>query len=322
VTSATPVDPHHFRSALGAFATGITIVTTVGLDGEDVGMTASSFNSVSLDPPMVLWSIGKNAMSRPAFAAAEFFAVHVLANDQQTLSDRFAKRGTDKFGGLEVERGPGGVPLLMGCTARFECRTAYRYEGGDHDILVGEVVKFDHLEKLPLIFHRGRYGELASPAGAGPELAAEDATFSGSFLGFLLPRALWVLLDSIRRELNRLEISMDQYFALCALAVRSRTVSDIDRVARFYDRRFDQASAAELTARGYVEPRDSSNAETALALTEAGRRLVLELLAIGKDAEATLLDDFDPADVHRLKSFLRRIGRRGSASPASTSHPA
>jgi 3-hydroxy-9,10-secoandrosta-1,3,5(10)-triene-9,17-dione monooxygenase reductase component len=76
VTSATPVDPHHFRSALGAFATGITIVTivtTVGLDGEDVGMTASSFNSVSLDPPMVLWSIGKNAMSRPAFAAAEFF---------------------------------------------------------------------------------------------------------------------------------------------------------------------------------------------------------------------------------------------------------
>ena len=105
--SAVAIDPKQFRQALGAFTTGVTVVTTHGPDGQDYGLTANSFNSVSIDPPMVLWSLNKNASSKSAFAEAGHFAVHVLATDQEPVSNRFAKSGTDKFAGLTVERGPG-----------------------------------------------------------------------------------------------------------------------------------------------------------------------------------------------------------------------
>src|ERR1039457_7451828 len=98
-----------FRSALGAFATGVTIVTTRDGGGHDIGLTANSFNSVSLNPPMVLWSLSRHSLSLPAFLAAEHFAVHILAATQDDLAQRFAIRGVDKFAGLAIERGPGEI---------------------------------------------------------------------------------------------------------------------------------------------------------------------------------------------------------------------
>lgn len=156
-----------FRSALGAFATGVTIVTTRDGQGRDVGLTANSFNSVSLDPPMVLWSLAKSSRSLPAFLAASHFAVHVLAADQEELSIRFATRGAEKFEDLQVERSPGQLPLLRGCSARFVCRTAFRHEAGDHMIFVGEVESFEHSDLPELLFHRGRYS-LAVPKASAP----------------------------------------------------------------------------------------------------------------------------------------------------------
>src|SRR6185437_2508362 len=156
-----------FRNALGAFATGVTIVTTREADGRDVGLTANSFNSVSLDPPMVLWSLAKNSRSLPAFLEASHFAVHVLAANQEELSLRFATRGADKFSGLDIDRGPQQVPLLHGCSARFVCRTAFRHEAGDHMIFVGEVEAFDRSDLPELLFHRGRYA-LAVPKPSAP----------------------------------------------------------------------------------------------------------------------------------------------------------
>jgi 3-hydroxy-9,10-secoandrosta-1,3,5(10)-triene-9,17-dione monooxygenase reductase component len=156
-----------FRRALGAFATGVTIVTTRDAKGRDLGLTANSFNSVSLDPPMVLWSLAKTARSLPAFVAASHFAIHVLAADQEELSLRFATRGSEKFAGLTLERGASQVPLLRGCAARFQCRTASRHEAGDHMIFVGEVEAFDHSDLPELLFHRGRYA-LAVPKASAP----------------------------------------------------------------------------------------------------------------------------------------------------------
>ncbi len=150
-------DPQRFRQALGGFPTGVTIVTTVDAAGNDVGLTANSFNSVSLHPPMVLWSIGKTSSNFDAFIAARHFAVHILASDQDTLASRFAQRGIDRFAGLAPQRGAGGVALLDGCVARFECSTAHQYEGGDHIIFVGEVLNFDHAPLEPLAFKRGRF---------------------------------------------------------------------------------------------------------------------------------------------------------------------
>ncbi len=151
------VDAKAFRTALGSFATGVTVITAQGPDGRPVGLTANSFNSVSLDPPMVLWSLARQARSLPAFQAATHWAVHVLAADQEALSNRFARSGEDKFAGLVLAHGLGGVPLLDGCAARFECRNAFQHEGGDHLIFVGEVLAFERAEREPLLFHAGRY---------------------------------------------------------------------------------------------------------------------------------------------------------------------
>lgn len=163
-------DPTAFRSALGSFATGVTIVTARDGEGRPVGLTANSFNSVSLDPPMVLWSLSLHSRSLPVFRDADNWAVHVLAADQQAMSDRFATPGVDKFDGLSLADGPEGAPLIEGSAARFGCRARFEYEGGDHAIFLGEVVDFDRREAEPLIYHGGRYGRIMrSPTGADLE---------------------------------------------------------------------------------------------------------------------------------------------------------
>ncbi|WP_442967294.1 flavin reductase family protein [Pseudomonas sp. WJP1] len=171
-------DPKQFRQALGAFTTGVTIVTTRGADGQDYGLTANSFNSVSIDPPMVLWSINKDSSSAHAFTEGSHFAVHILATDQEPLSNRFAKSGADKFSGLDLQRGTRDIPLLDGCSARFQCKTTYQYEGGDHIILVGEVLAFDRFDKAPLVFHGGGYRRLLPVAADNNLWQQPDAVAS------------------------------------------------------------------------------------------------------------------------------------------------
>ncbi len=153
-------DPRSFRDALGSFVTGVTIVTTRDDEGQPFGLTANSFNSVSLDPPMVLWSLSLRSRSLPVFRDADAWAVHVLAADQQEMSDRFARPGEDKFAGFDLVDGPEGAPLIEGYAARFGCRARFEYEGGDHAIFLGEVVDFERREAEPLIYHGGRYGRL------------------------------------------------------------------------------------------------------------------------------------------------------------------
>ena len=150
-------DPRLFRHALGAFTTGVTIITTLDGAGANVGVTANSFSSVSLSPPMLLWSLARTSTNFDAFMAARHFAVHVLSIDQDALAAHFSQRGVNRFAGLQPGRGTGGVALLDGCAARFECRTAFRHEGGDHVIFVGEVLSFEHWEREPLVFRRGRF---------------------------------------------------------------------------------------------------------------------------------------------------------------------
>ena len=150
-------DPKTFRNALGQFATGVTIVTTRDASGNPVGVTANSFNSVSLDPPLVLWSLARTARSMAAFEQAGQFAVHILASDQDHLSNLFASRVEDKFAGLDV--GSEGPPRIEGCSARLVCETRHMYEGGDHVIMVGQVMDYESEGKPPLLFHSGGYAD-------------------------------------------------------------------------------------------------------------------------------------------------------------------
>ena len=140
-----------FRDALGQFATGVTVVTTVKADGAPVGITVNSFTSLSLTPPLVLWNLSRNSANWEAFQDAEHFAINVLAADQEPLALAFAIPGGDPFAGLQVEKGEGGVPLLPGTLAQFECELRHRYPGGDHEMLIGEVVDYCEFEGEPLM---------------------------------------------------------------------------------------------------------------------------------------------------------------------------
>ncbi len=153
-----------FRSALGSYATGVTVMTALSSGGEPIGVTISSFNSVSLDPPLILWSLSLTSPKLAVFRGASHYAVNVLSAGQQDLSDRFASRRDDRFAGLPLQGGLGGAPLLAGCCAWFECAQEAQYPGGDHLILVGRVERFAlGEEESPLIFHSARYRTLGSP---------------------------------------------------------------------------------------------------------------------------------------------------------------
>ena len=147
-----------FRTALGMFATGVTIVTARSQDDGVIGLTANSFNSVSLDPPLVLWSLARAAASMAAFRNGSHYAINVLAADQKALAERFALRGADRFKDVDYSEGIGGAPLLDGAAATFECFNRSRYEEGDHVIFVGEVERCSFRPGAsPLLFHGGRF---------------------------------------------------------------------------------------------------------------------------------------------------------------------
>ncbi|OYU43145.1 MAG: flavin reductase [Burkholderiales bacterium PBB4] len=147
-----------FRQALAMFATGVTIVTATKADGTLVGLTASSFNSVSLSPPLVLWSLAQNAGSMAAFSAGSHYAVNILSASQQDLARQFAMKNIDKFQGVQYHLGESGAPVLDGAVATFECFNRSQYQEGDHVIFVGEVERCNHRPGAsPLLFHGGKF---------------------------------------------------------------------------------------------------------------------------------------------------------------------
>ncbi len=147
-----------FRSALGMFATGVTIITARTADGDLIGLTANSFNSVSLEPPLVLWSLSRSAASMAALSTGSHYAINILAADQKEMAERFAGKRENRWEGVEFSEGLCGAPLLAGVAATFECFNRSRYEEGDHVIFVGEVERCEHRAGVsPLLFHGGKF---------------------------------------------------------------------------------------------------------------------------------------------------------------------
>ncbi|MEM0947332.1 MAG: flavin reductase family protein [Pseudomonadota bacterium] len=158
MTSFTPSKEteREFRDALGRFATGVTVVTCATELGP-LGITANSFASVSLDPPLVLWSPARASRRFPAYEAAERYAIHILGDDQTDMCRRFSRDGYD-FEGLAWSPDDAGVPQIAGCLARFDCVRIASHDGGDHLIVVGRVLEAEHREGAPLLFSSGVYG--------------------------------------------------------------------------------------------------------------------------------------------------------------------
>ncbi|WAJ26394.1 flavin reductase family protein [Antarcticirhabdus aurantiaca] len=151
------VDPRTYRSVLGRFVTGVTVMTVGGAGLGRAGVTANSFNTVSLDPPLILWSLALKAPSLSLFRAHEHFGVSILAAHQRETALAFARPSPDKFAGVAIKHGETGVPLVSGAMAHLECRVAHRYPGGDHEIIVGEVLRLTGGDHQPLVFHGGRF---------------------------------------------------------------------------------------------------------------------------------------------------------------------
>ena len=156
-TSAEGFNSRELRNALGSFATGVTIITTRDRAGKLHGMTANSFTSVSLTPPLVLWSSSLFAQSLPAFQESSHFVVNILAFDQIELSNKFAKQSDDKFVDVDHIIAESGAPVMIGAAAHFECRNEFRHYGGDHIIFIGHVERFAYTDKPTLMFCRGKY---------------------------------------------------------------------------------------------------------------------------------------------------------------------
>jgi flavin reductase (DIM6/NTAB) family NADH-FMN oxidoreductase RutF len=160
-SGARPIEASTLRAAMSRFATGVTVVTTI--DGRRrEGLTINSFSSLSLEPPLVLWCIRKDAASLVTFSRASCFAVNVLAARRRHLSDHFARSHPDKFSGIDFTDGIGGCPVLSGNLASFECVKAGVIEGGDHLIILGEIRHLSFCDDEPLVFSQGRYCTLAT----------------------------------------------------------------------------------------------------------------------------------------------------------------
>lgn len=314
-------DPKAFRAALGTFATGVTVITTVGRNGEPIGLTANSFNSVSLDPPLVLWSLAKKAFSLQDFMAAPHWAVHVLSAEQEGISNQFARAGQDKFLGAATETSAHGVPLLQNCAARFECTATFQYEGGDHIIFVGEVKQFEKNDLPPLVFHAGKYA-LAAFKDCNLNLSrldcSEPATFRADMLGYMFGRARKNFLDSMRGHLEKYGLT-DYEWRLLTIMLTKKALT-----ASMFEQ-FNQDAALDtilqtlmnLEDKGWVqEQMTTPNAEVTYCLTEKGVYDSVSLLAIAKSHEENLMEKMGSVDGILLKSLLNKFIRcTESSSP-------
>ncbi len=310
MSAQTSFDPQAFRAALGTFTTGVTIITSCGEDGVPVGITANSFNSVSLDPPMVLWSLAKNARSLPAFSNGQHWNVHVLSHEQEELSGRFARQGEDKFAEIELDTGISNAPLLQACTARFQCRTAFQYEGGDHVIFVGEVLAFDHTDKSPLAFQSGQYAlatrmpreklRLASPP-------SPECGYSEDLLGYLLGRAHYQMLNALRRLTGSQQLDEHAFFVLSVLCIRDRlSIQELNEFVSYTGHVVTPATMHFLEQQGLIALEVIAG-DTIHVLTAAGREASLQEIALAKAVEQDLVDRLGAGDAQTLKLLLKRL---------------
>ncbi len=321
--AAQPPDfsPRDFRATLGMFATGVTIVTARNDQGEPVGLTASSFNSVSLDPPLVLWSLGKAAGSMAVFSNGRHYAINVLAADQQTLAERFAARGVDRWAGVAYTDGAGGAPLLEGSVATFECFNRSQYTEGDHVIFVGEVERCARrADASPLLYHGGRFYTEHPLHGAPADASAPrppDGRFVGSYLGYLLGQASHAVYRDFENAIAAQGLTHIAWRVLAVLhdAALSHPENQgaiaVGQLA--HDVLAKQPTVTKLVQRMaedgllalLADPADQRR--TLVAATAEGRRIAAALIEQARAQESHLLSRWSAHEADTLKRHLQKL---------------
>ncbi|MDS1139906.1 flavin reductase family protein [Pusillimonas sp. SM2304] len=298
-------DHRQFRQALGSFPTGVAIITAKGLNGRKAGLTINSFSSVSLTPRLVLWSLDRNSSSFPICMEADYFAVHILAADQEHLAARFCTSGIDRFAGVDTMPGQGDLPLLGGCAAVFQCRTVHRYEGGDHVIFVGEVLDFTQSRCEPLAFHGGRYAAVIKRPDTAPDDA--DSAMGVDLMAFLLRRAYSQLAMPLRYPLQRYGLHDVHRTILSVMSMgQGRSVDQTSALVGLSGHQVQPEHYEELRAQQLIELKQEGS-EIRLYFTPAGMALAIEQAAIGQQAEEEALSVFEPQEVIVLKRLLQKL---------------
>lgn len=306
-STAATFDPKDFRRALGMFGTGVTIVTTRAENGEPVGITANSFNSVSLEPPMVLWSLAKNARSLPVFQSADTWNVHILSNEQEALSNRFARAGEDKFSGLPLDSEAAHAPLLQDCSARFRCKTAFQYDGGDHIIFVGEVTDYDANPHPPLLYVTGGYALASRKANAvASEPAADTNTvYSENLIGYLMGRAHFQFLSGLRKPMAAYGMTDADFYVLSLLSIQQpQSPAEIASHMAYTGTDIGAVALQSLISKGWVE--ESRERAESLQLTPLGNEAILHVLAAAKAVETDLIANLGEMEAATLRNLLKK----------------
>ena len=298
------IDVKLLRNCFGKFATGITVITAVAPDGTKLGLTVNSFSSLSLDPPMILWSLDKKSKSLDALKQSSHFAVNVLASDQMDLSNNFARTGDDKFDDIELIDSHCGLPLLAGTVAHLECKNINTYEGGDHVIFIGEVEHFDTCDKKPLLYTNGQYTIAARHPGAKlAEPAEDDRSSNDEFIVPLLLRSYWEISDPFYQELQDAGIPASHARILVHLShspeLTTRELSDAIRV--------DMASVSMSVKWLCDNDHLNKTSDDKLALSDQGQSHLDKVQLRARRFEDEVLDGYSDQDINMLKSVLRKL---------------
>lgn len=299
-------DANSFRRTLGQFPTGVTVITVQSPQGKHIGVTASSFNSVSVDPPLVLWSVDKRAYSAEIFKNCEHFAVNVLADHQVDISNLFASQGADKFGAIEFSESPGGAALFNDYAAQFECKLWNAVEGGDHIIIIGEVLDFrSQVATQPLVFSRGSYA-VASPhptsISTTPIVPADGIV--GDFTLYML-REIYTRYTTqlYPRFFDQFGISAEEWRVMAFLVDHDSATleSIVPVVLQPYGKLRELLEW--LQEKGNIRFIDEQTVE----LTESGHQVAQGLWEIAKQHEAQVLASLPSDEATQFKDMLKTI---------------
>ncbi|MFJ2548592.1 p-hydroxyphenylacetate 3-hydroxylase reductase component [Pseudomonas sp. NPDC087612] len=309
--TASAFDSRAFRRALGNFATGVTVVTAADAQGNLVGVTANSFNSVSLDPPLILWSLDKRSSSLAVFEAASHFAVNILAADQIDLSNNFAKPKDDRFAGISYQAGEGGAPILADCSACFQCETQQLLDGGDHWIMLGKVVAFDDCGRSPLLYHQGAYSMVLphTRMTRREEGQPPSSHFQGRLshnLYYLMTQALRAYQGSYQpRQLSSGLRTSEARMLMVLENDAGLNLADLQREVAMPAREIDEA-VANLKRKGLV---CDSEAAGHVRLTIAGNDQTEGLWSIAREQQDKVFGQFSEEQIASFKTVLQAVIR-------------
>ena len=277
-----------------------------------VGVTVNSFNSVSLNPPLVLWSLNRDSGTLPVYDSSDYFVVNILADNQIELSNFFARPGVeDKFKDIQCKAGVNNTPLIPECAAYFQCEKKFTYEGGDHLIFVGEVLEFETTDKSGLLYHQGQYAVSERHPAARMDCDPGDSeSFVQGYLDYLMSQMADAFEKQFQLELDKSGVSRYEWRILSCVSEYAGVDYDELSTLTLVARDTLETIVSAMQAKGWLRLKSGENNKMSLFVEQAGMNKLILLMASAKAHEASVMVDYSSAERRQLKDMLRTMLRR------------